>query len=69
VAGYNVKEDPRLERRTVSVDELRRLIEAALDASQQSLANVRQAKTQSEATARSKRPPSESPDPERTTDR
>jgi integrase len=29
VAGYNVKEDPRHERRTVSVDELRRLIEAA----------------------------------------
>jgi integrase len=29
VAGYNVKEDPRHERRTVSLDELRRLIEAA----------------------------------------
>ena len=29
VAGYNVKEDPRHERRTVSVDELRRLIDAA----------------------------------------
>ena len=29
VAGYNAKEDPRHERRTVSVDELRRLIEAA----------------------------------------
>ncbi len=29
LAGYNVKEDPRHERRTVSVDELRRLLEAA----------------------------------------
>ena len=29
VAGFNVKEDPRHERRTVSLDELRRLIEAA----------------------------------------
>ena len=29
VAGFNVKEDPRHERRTISLDELRRLIEAA----------------------------------------
>ncbi|MGP0070174.1 MAG: tyrosine-type recombinase/integrase [Isosphaeraceae bacterium] len=29
VAGYNVKEDPRHERRTVSLEELRRLIQAA----------------------------------------
>jgi integrase len=29
LAGYNVKEDPRHERRTVSVEELRQLIEAA----------------------------------------
>ena len=29
VAGYNVKEDPRHDRRTVSLDELRRLIDAA----------------------------------------
>jgi integrase len=29
VAGYNVTEDPRHERRTLSVDELRQLIEAA----------------------------------------
>ena len=29
VAGFNVKEDPRHERRTVSLEELRRLIDAA----------------------------------------
>ena len=29
VAGFNVKEDPRHERRTISVEEMRRLIEAA----------------------------------------
>jgi integrase len=29
VAGFNVKEDPRHERRTISIEEMRRLIEAA----------------------------------------
>jgi integrase len=29
VAGFNVKDDPRHERRTVSLEELRRLIDAA----------------------------------------